>query len=133
MDFAELVAARSPSLTPDTRKVACFLLDESHRLGHLSAARIGEAVAVSDATVIRAVRSLGFESLDDMREQVAAELSPRRRLEATLRPASPAQSLVEQLLAERVEHVSRLADRVAGADLTEAVRALGRAKRLVVV
>ncbi len=133
MEFTELVAERLPSLTPDMGRVACFLLEHPHRLGHLSAARIGEEVGVSDATVIRTVRSLGFDSLADMRERVASEMSPQRRLDATLRAPSRGGSLVERLVGERCDDVAQLVDRVRGDDLVAAVRVLARAKRLVVV
>src|SRR5690349_2831801 len=87
--LADLVEQRREELGPAEQRVAAFLVEDRHRVGHLSAARIAAEVGTSDATVVRTARSLGFSGLSELREYVAAELAPApaRRLAATLGPA----------------------------------------------
>ena len=65
---------RFEDLSPTVKKVVTHI--DANRLAVLStsAADLGAAVGASDATVIRAVRALGFDGLADLRQAVAASL-----------------------------------------------------------
>jgi DNA-binding MurR/RpiR family transcriptional regulator len=128
--LADLVAQRSEELGPAERRVAAFLVEERHRVGHLSAARIAAEVGTSDATVVRTARALGFSGLGELREQVAAELAPAQRLAATL-GRGRRRSSVAALLDERIESVGRLGERVDAAVVEQWVQALAKADRIV--
>ncbi|WP_312800541.1 MurR/RpiR family transcriptional regulator [Corynebacterium variabile] len=85
MQLVDRIAAHRSELTPAEIRVAEFMADNPHSVGYLSALKLAEASRTSDATVVRTVRKLGFDGLDDLREQFAVELSRAGRMESTIR------------------------------------------------
>lgn len=72
--LSERLSARRAKLSPTEQLVASWI--ERHRIEALaqSALEIGAAVGTSDATVIRAVRALGFSGLAELRHILATSL-----------------------------------------------------------
>jgi len=63
-----------PRLSALERRVADHILAEREATIMTSAAQLAKAIGTSDATVIRTVRHLGFSSLNDLRQALAADL-----------------------------------------------------------
>ena len=86
--FEALVQGALADLTPAEQRMARFFADRKEVVLLGSAAEIAEQAGVSDATVVRTSRSLGFESLSALRAVLLSELkgsaSPGRRLKRTL-------------------------------------------------
>jgi DNA-binding MurR/RpiR family transcriptional regulator len=104
--LADRVAALSG---PAERAVAQYLLEQGPRAATMSAREIAAAVGTSDATVVRAARSLGYGSLRRLRDALAdqtetADLSSRLRATLDDTPAA------HDVLAERVQHELRALD-----------------------
>ena len=70
------------------RRVLTVFRDHREEVLVSSAARLAEKAQTSDATVIRAVKALGYEGMDDLRRQITDELrgsqTPASRLTRTL-------------------------------------------------
>jgi DNA-binding MurR/RpiR family transcriptional regulator len=129
--LSDLVEQRRDELGPAEQRVADFLVEQRHRVGHLSAAKIASEAGTSDATVVRTARALGFTGLGALREYVASELAPAERLAATL--SSQRRTKLSSLLDERMSSVASLDERVDEATLSEWVRHLATAPRIVAV
>lgn len=86
--FEHRVYSAMIELKPAEQRVAQFFVDQKQAALLGSAAQIAELVGVSDATVVRAARALGFESLSALRAALLSELSgstsPGNRLARTL-------------------------------------------------
>jgi len=86
--FDDRVAAAMTDLSPAEQRVARLFLERKGAILLESAAQIGARTGTSDATVIRAAQSLGFESLNALREAALADLAgrptPGGRLRRTL-------------------------------------------------
>lgn len=86
--FAARVTASLDRLTPAEARMAQFFLTQRSTVLLGSAAQIGLAAGMSDATVVRTARTLGYESLAALREDILADLtgtpSPGRLLTRTL-------------------------------------------------
>ncbi|MBB3397369.1 MULTISPECIES: MurR/RpiR family transcriptional regulator [unclassified Rhizobium] len=83
----ERIEANFASLSPAEQKMASFFRTQKEAVLLNSAAEIAEKAGTSDATVVRAARSLGFDSLFSLREAILADLtatSPEGRLSRTL-------------------------------------------------
>jgi len=63
-----------PRLSALESRVADHILAEREATIMASAAQLARTIGTSDATVIRTVRRLGFDSLDDLRRALAADL-----------------------------------------------------------
>jgi DNA-binding MurR/RpiR family transcriptional regulator len=87
MTLDERVTATLPSMSPAEQKMAVFFRSQKEAVLLNSAAEIAERAGTSDATVVRAARSLGFDSLATLREAILADLTgggPEGRLKRTL-------------------------------------------------
>ncbi|MBI1218951.1 MAG: SIS domain-containing protein [Rhodobacteraceae bacterium] len=86
--FAARITAALDRLTPAEARMAQFFLSQRSTVLLGSAAQIGQAAGASDATVVRTARTLGYESLAALREDILADLtgapSPGRLLTRTL-------------------------------------------------
>jgi DNA-binding MurR/RpiR family transcriptional regulator len=86
--FAARVSAVLDRLTPAEARVAQFFVAQRRTVLLGSAAQIGLAAGTSDATVVRTARTLGYDSLAALREDILADLtgaaSPGRLLTRTL-------------------------------------------------
>jgi DNA-binding MurR/RpiR family transcriptional regulator len=84
---AVLADRRTLLSSPAERRVADVLIDMGPRAAPLSAKEIAAEANTSDATVVRAVRSLGYESLRQLRRALTSERDEpdlTQRFEATI-------------------------------------------------
>lgn len=86
--FTDQVAQRLDGLRPAEQRVARFLADNREEALIGSASYLAEKAGTSDATVIRAVKALGFSGMEELRRTLAGEMrdnpSPFNRLARTL-------------------------------------------------
>jgi len=89
MSLVDRINARAPDMSPAEQRVAGFFRNNREQVLIASASALAEQAGVSDATVIRATKALGFRGMDELRRTLAAELtddlSPVGRLARTLR------------------------------------------------
>lgn len=71
-------------LTESQKRLGKYLLDHFKEVPFLSAAELGEKVGLSDATIIRFARSIGYKGYLDMKNSIMASIqgmaSPDRRM-----------------------------------------------------
>ncbi|MEU5608200.1 MurR/RpiR family transcriptional regulator [Streptomyces sparsogenes] len=104
----ERVAARFDTLTATERKIATYLSEQPQRAAFSSAEEIAEATGTSDASVVRTVKSLGFDGLPGMKrslqEHLGTLLTPARLLHNTMSSfADGPEGVLAATLAERIE------------------------------
>jgi DNA-binding MurR/RpiR family transcriptional regulator len=111
--FNEVAAASLPQLSPAELQVVQYLRENREEVMVASAATLASRIGTSDATVIRAVKALGYPGLDALRQNLAAEfrrdLSPASRLARTLREMGPrsAFSMTLDIHVEALEDLRR--------------------------
>lgn len=88
-NFDERVAFHLDAMSPAEQRVVRVLLEAREEVLVASAASLAAKAETSDATVVRTVKSLGFEGMDELRRLLAAELKQSltiaSRLTGTLR------------------------------------------------
>ncbi|TCL69435.1 RpiR family transcriptional regulator [Rhizobium sp. BK251] len=87
MPLDERLEIALPSMSPAEHKMALFFRNQKEAVLLNSAAEIADKAGTSDATVVRAARSLGFDGLLALREMILAELTgggPEGRMKRTL-------------------------------------------------
>jgi DNA-binding MurR/RpiR family transcriptional regulator len=91
--FDEAVTASLSQLSLAEGQVVQYFRDNREEVMVASAAILASRIGTSDATVIRAVKALGYSGLDALRQNLAAELrrnlSPASRLARTLGEMGP--------------------------------------------
>lgn len=88
LSFDERVATQLDRMSPAERRAVRFFQANREEVLIASASALAAKAGTSDATIVRATKTLGFAGMDDLRRTLAAELrsnlSPASRLEATL-------------------------------------------------
>jgi len=112
------------------RAVVQYLLQEGPRAATMSAREIAAAVGTSDATVVRAARSLGYANLRQLRDALA-EQTESADLPARLRATIDGTPAAHDVLARTAQHQLRALDlllgRVSPADFDAATKLLVKA------
>jgi DNA-binding MurR/RpiR family transcriptional regulator len=72
--LAEKLREDFPKLTKSEKAVASYMLSHLQRLPFETAASIAEAVGVSQMTVSRFLRTLGYKGLSDLKERLRADM-----------------------------------------------------------
>jgi DNA-binding MurR/RpiR family transcriptional regulator len=89
--FVDQIAAAIHRLSPAEQRVARCLIEQKDAILLGSAVEIATLAGTSDATVVRTVRSLGFNGLSDLRQALLADITgvptPSGRLRRTLEQA----------------------------------------------
>jgi DNA-binding MurR/RpiR family transcriptional regulator len=87
----ERVAALEPSLSPSERAVARYLSEHPEIAATASALELGEQTRSSNATVVRTVKSLGYSSLNELKNELLRAMVDR------LNPSSVLTRQLDQL------------------------------------
>jgi DNA-binding MurR/RpiR family transcriptional regulator len=127
-----VVRTTSKPLTPKERAVADFYAEHLEEAAFLSAAEIAERLGTSDATVVRAVKALGYSGIPELRRELIDGLKAR---------ATPAEHLGRSfedagddplgfVLSEEIALLES-ARAIERADFARAVDVLGGARRVL--
>lgn len=68
--FESALEARADSLTPAERSIAAYFRDSKVTIPYETGATLADAIGVSEMTIIRFVRSLGYANLRDLKESL---------------------------------------------------------------
>ena len=133
----ERIAATRPSLSPAEDRVATFLEQHREEAVFLSAADIAQQLDVSDATVIRAVQSLGYTGLPALKAELQDAL--RTRATPTLRLGRSLEDLgddpevvLEHVLATEMQLLHDARETLRPADFAKALKLILGAQRVVI-
>jgi len=117
-DFNQLVAEHYSQLTKSEKRIADFMRRSQDEAAFLSAAEIAERLELSEATMVRFARTLGFDSYPALREALQDNFRHRMthsaRLRSRLDDLREAGDIFERLVASEIDY------------LTEAMQTLDR-------
>jgi DNA-binding MurR/RpiR family transcriptional regulator len=126
------IEAAMAALSPAEQRVATLFLRQKADVLLGSAAQIAALAKTSDATVLRTVKTLGFDSLQALREILLATLTtapaPSRRLAHTLE-ASGGSGALDHVIARHEEVIATLKQPDMAARFERAVPLLAQAPR----
>jgi len=137
MTFDDRIAQRFADISPAEQRVVRFFQHHREEVLIASASAMASKAKTSDATVVRAARSLGYSGLDALRRALAQEmrgnLSPADRLSRTLDVVGGSAAAAFQTTIEtHLECLQRLSSSIAPKHFEDAVGAIIAARRVVV-
>ncbi len=120
----DTVAARLDRITsPTERRVAEFLIEAGSKAAPMSAQEIAASVGTSDATVVRTAKSLGYQSLRELRRSLADDTDDTdlsARLGATIGGSPSAHDVLATAADRQLKALDTLLRRVSAADFDKA-------------
>lgn len=121
-----------PSLTPTEKRVADYCLENPDEIIYLSVTQLGERCSVGESTIIRFSQAAGFSGYQDLKLNIALELSSRSNnvAEGILGVGDSVETLIERVTAINVTALEDTAKLVNPHSLQRAIEKLINAKRV---
>jgi DNA-binding MurR/RpiR family transcriptional regulator len=109
-DFNQLVAEHYGQLTKSEKRIADFMRRSQDEAAFLSAGEIAERLELSEATMVRFARTLGFDSYPALREGLQDNIRHRMthsaRLRSRLDDLREAGDIFERLVASEIDYLT---------------------------
>lgn len=132
----ERLAARQQTFTKAERRVAGWLEGNADNVAFLTVNSVATASGVSEATIVRFARKLGYESYSEMQREAQAGLqrhySLGDKLQRTL-GADQGEGPLQRAYTMDLENLQRTYERLDERQFDSAVRTLAHARRISVV
>ncbi|MCR5523330.1 MAG: MurR/RpiR family transcriptional regulator [Clostridia bacterium] len=123
------------SLSKGHKKIADYIKNNYERASFMTAAALGEAVGVSESTVVRFASCVGFSGFPEfkrnLQESVRSRLTSVQRVEAAGRMSGA--NLMELAFASDIEMIKKTAENISREAFAESVKAINRAKRIYII
>lgn len=124
-----------PSLTPTEKRVADYCLKHPEKIIYLSVTQLGERCGVGESTIIRFSQGVGFSGYQDLKLNLALELSTRtsNSVDATISPGDSMAALIEKVTAMNASALHDTSKLINPEVLKQAVEKIIEAKRLFLI
>lgn len=131
------ISAFYPSLNEAERKVGDFILSNAEAARGCSITRLSELVGVSQTTVLRFCRNIGFDGYADFKLALVAELVPRHSalpsVHGDVLPDDPMDVLLRKVFQMDMQALGNTLEALDIQAFTRAVEVLGNAKMTAIV
>jgi DNA-binding MurR/RpiR family transcriptional regulator len=136
-DFRQRLEDHLPNLTKSQQRIASYLLASYDEAAFLTAADLAQRLDVSEATMVRFARAVGYSGVRELRRCLQglfrAEATPASRLQHKLGElASDQGHVLTKVLAMEVQYLDEASQSVDPADFDRAVDILMNGERLFV-
>src|SRR5512144_3289423 len=110
-DFGQIISENHKNLTKSEKQIADYLRKNQEESAFLSAGELASRLDLSEATLVRFARSLGFDSYPAMREILQENFRRRvthsARLRSRLDELREAGDIFERLVASEIDYLTQ--------------------------
>lgn len=135
-DFSQLVTDKFNSLTKSEKRIANFLRKNQNGAAFFAANEIAEELGISEATVVRFARSLGFSSYPALRANIQNSLRQRvthsSRIKSRLDDLRTSSDIFERLAASEIDYLGQALESVNREQMERAVELMSQRQRIYV-
>ena len=136
VDFSQIISEKYKDLTKSEKQIADYLRKNQEEAAFLAAGEVANRLDLSEATLVRFARSLGFDSYPAMRE-ILQETFRRRvthsaRLRSRLNELRETGDIYERLVASEIDYMTQSLESVDRDALHQAVELIKARKRIFI-
>jgi DNA-binding MurR/RpiR family transcriptional regulator len=136
VDFSQIITDHYNDLTKSEKQIADYLRKNQEESAFLSIGELAQRLELSEATLVRFARSLGFDSYPAMRELLQENFRRRVthsvRLRSRLNELREAGDIFERLVASEIDYLTQSLESVNREALHQAIDLLRTRKRLFI-
>lgn len=122
-----------PSLSKSERLVADYIIEHPDQVITLSVAALADAAGVSDPTVVRACKRLGFIGYQDLKVTLAQSLAtPLQNIHEEIAPDDDIQAITSKVFFSAIHTLQYTHDTLLPADIQSAAEMLMSARRIFI-
>lgn len=123
----------APSLSKSEQLVANYIINHPEQVINLSVAALAEAAGVSDPTVVRTCKRLGYVGYQDLKVTLAQSVvTPLQNIHEDISPSDDTQKIVSKVFISAIHTLQYTHDTLQTADIQAAAEMLMTARRIVV-
>ena len=135
-DFGLIISEKFPSLTKSEKRIANFLRKNQEESAFLPAGEIAKRLNLSEATLVRFARTLGFPSYPAMRsvlqENFRRRVTHSSRIRGRLDDLREAGDIFDRLAVTEIDYLSQALDSIDRTAMKAAVELFNHHKRIFV-
>jgi DNA-binding MurR/RpiR family transcriptional regulator len=135
-DFTQIISENYKNLTKSEKQIADYLRKNQEESAFLSAGELADRLSLSEATLVRFARSLGFDSYPAMREVLQENFRRRvthsARLRSRLDELRETGDIFERLVASEIDYMTQSLESVNRDALHRAVDLIKNRKRIFI-
>lgn len=136
MDFSQILSENYKNLTKSEKQIADYLRKNQDESAFLSAGELAARLDLSEATLVRFARSLGFDSYPAMREVLQENFRRRvthsARLRSRLDDLREAGDIFERLVVSEMDYMTQSLESVSREALHQAVSLMEDRRRIYI-
>ncbi len=136
VDFSQIISDNYKQLTKSEKRIANYLRKNQEESAFLAAGEIADRLGLSEATLVRFARTLGFSSYPAMRtvlqEAFRHRVTHSTRLRGRLEDLRRGGDLFERLVVSEIDYLTQALETVTQEDIQRAVDLLRSAERIFV-
>jgi DNA-binding MurR/RpiR family transcriptional regulator len=135
--FRRRLESHFPRLTKSEQKIASYLLTDLDQAAFLTASELANHLDVSEATVVRFAKSIGYDSFPKLRrsiqEMYRVKATPATRLQRKLADLQDKEEhVLSQIIDMELQYLSEVLHSVKTTDFDRAVKIVANAQRIFV-
>ncbi len=136
-DFRQRIESHFDNLTKREQQIASFLLSNHEQATFLNGSEIAKHVNVSEATVVRFAKSIGYKNFPELRralqEIFRVKVTPAARLQRKLIDLKSGKGdILHQVVDMELQYLAEVPRSIASADFERAVKIILKGKRLFI-
>jgi DNA-binding MurR/RpiR family transcriptional regulator len=136
IDFSQIIGDKYKSLTKSEKRIANYLRKNQEESAFLSASEIADRLGLSEATLVRFARTLGFNSYPSMRtllqEAFRHRVTHAARLRSRLEDLRQGGDIFEQLVVSEIDYLTQALETVNRQALQKSLELLHKCERIFV-
>jgi DNA-binding MurR/RpiR family transcriptional regulator len=136
LDFGQIISENYKDLTKSEKQIADYLRTNQDESAFLSAGELASRLSLSEATLVRFARSLGFDSYPAMREVLQDNFRRRvthsARIRSRLSELREAGDIYERLVASEIDYMTQSLESVNRTALHQAVELIKARQRIFI-
>ncbi|MCJ7531612.1 MAG: MurR/RpiR family transcriptional regulator [Anaerolineales bacterium] len=136
VDFSQVISEHYNQLTKSEKRIANYLRKNQEESAFLSAGELADRLGLSEATMVRFARSMGFDSYPAMRlvlqENFRRRVTHSARLRSRLDDLRAGGDIFEQVVVSEIDYLTQALQTVDRASLNKAVGLLKARDRIFV-
>ncbi len=133
----KVIKATSPKMTPKNKIIANYVLDNPQKAVFMTTRQLAAASGVSEATIVRFVRQLGYESyavfINQLRKHIDTGLTLLERSRITIESKSGENNAFTRVVEQEIENLSFLGKNLDMDEADEIIKHLSNASRVLVI
>ncbi len=127
------IRAQMPALSASEKAVARWVVEHYERVPHLSMGRVAQESGVSDTTVLRLCRTLGFQGFTELKFRCIQDLASETVGRADTADDAGGHAVVRTVFAQAAQALADTLAVMDGATFQEAVERLAGADRILII